>query len=113
MMKIDVNMISFICTFTDTQSPFHFRDVGGGDFGRRMEVNTTPPQVLSTHASQAMPIGQPMGLQHYTQGLTGRHVLAVSMFNREQVSVLDRTFILCVLKCPYNDHQSTFPIYFD
>ena len=55
---------------------------GGDSIARKvlpMELSATPPQPIPPYTSQ------PTGLPHVTPGLTGRHVLSVDNFNREQV----------------------------
>ena len=68
------------------------RDMAGGDSTARkvlpMELSATPPQPISTYNSSS----QPTGLPHVTPGLTGRHVLNVDNFNREQVELLSNSF---------------------
>ena len=61
---------------------------GGDSIARKvlpMELSVTPPQPIPAYSSQ------PTGLPHVTPGLTGRHVLNVDNFNREQVGLFSNT----------------------
>ena len=90
-------------------TPLQLRD-GSGDIPvtRKMELSTTPPQsyllqAMAGHGQAMQGAGQgsggqpymvslsgPLGMSHYTSGLTGRHVLSVADFNKDQVRERER-----------------------
>ncbi len=63
------------------------RDVGpAGDSAARKAPWI--PELGPGAQGLVLPGGQPIGLPQITPGMTGRHVLSVDMFTREQVRVL-------------------------
>ena len=84
----------------------HVRE-GLGDGPRKFDMSTTPPHQGFIHQHTPTTMSQPIGLPHYTHGITGHHILSVSSFRKEQVYmsithlILQRKLVK-ILCCRFN-----------